>query len=275
MMSTATANLINAYYDRFEDKINQPMRTDMLNVVGLKNMKRILISIYISIIILSTLFGNFLFFIFTLIAVIDSIFYSAPPLRFKKNMITGMIAFSGVMAIPFIAGWVINKPLWQLSPLFYLITYFFFTYFSIKNIPDLLGDKKANIQTIMTKSVDYKKGIYTSFLILFTPYIALLILILSNVLSGIYFIMYIFIPFLFYLLIENLHYEKNLSRLERLHAYGFIYAVTFLNVILFLSTFLIEAIIWIIFSYSYIIFFMNIKKVDSRHEKTQGRGKHE
>jgi len=269
MMSTASANLINAYYDRFEDKINQPFRTDMLEIVGLKNIKIILIILY-SLILLFSMLVSFLFFIIAIIAVFDSIFYSAPPLRFKRNAITGMIAFSGVMAIPFIAGWIINKPIWQLTPLFYLITYFFFTYFSVKNIPDLIGDKQAKIKTVMTTFTVYEKGVYISFLILFTPYILLFILLITQLISGIYYIMYIFIPILVYLLKENLQNEYNLPRLERLHTYGFLYSITFLNLVLFLSNFTIEAIFWIIFSYLYLFLFMNLKTLDSRNEKYQG-----
>ncbi len=269
MMITASANLINAYYDRFEDEINQPYRTQMLDIVGLKNIRNILIILYTLILFLSTRI-NLLFFIIALIGVFDSIFYSAPPLRFKRNAITGMIAFSGIMAIPFIAGWIINKSLWQITPLFYLITFFFFTYFSIKNIPDFIGDKKANIKTAMTSFNVYEKGVYLSFFILFTPYILLLILLILQLISGIYYILYIFIPILVYLLKENLRNEGNLPRLEKLHTYGFLYSIAFLNLILFLSILTIEAILWIIFSILYLTLFMNLKTLDSRNEECQG-----
>ncbi|MFX1274547.1 MAG: UbiA family prenyltransferase [Promethearchaeota archaeon] len=272
MLLSAAVNLVNAYYDRFEDKINQPIRTEMLEAIGLRNMKILLIGIY-SVAIFLSMWINLMFFIVALIAVFDSIFYSAPPLRFKKNMLVGMIAFSGAIAIPFVAGWVINKPIWELSPMFYLITYFFFTYFSVKNIPDFLGDKKAKVKTVMTRYNKYEKGVYISFFILFTPYVLLLVLLILNMLSGVYYTMYILIPVLLYLLKENLQHENNLPRLERLHTYGFLYSVTFLNIILFLSVLSIETIVWIAFSYFYLLFFMKLRYIDSRHEESQGMGK--
>ncbi len=270
---TAGANLVNSYYDRFEDEINQPVRTDMLNVIGLKNMKNLLFGLYTVVMQLATLMGVGCYII-TVIAVLDSIFYSAPPIRFKKNMLLGMISFTGAVALPFLGGWLINQSILDISPLFYIMTYFFFTYFTVKNIPDYLGDRKAKIKTLMTKVSAYEKGVYLSFMILFTPYILLIFFITTNLLEKKYLLLYVFIPLLLVLLQRNIHHKKNPSKLERLHTYGFLYAISFLNLILLLSVPLERAIIWVAFSYCFLLFVMKITFVDSRLEESQSQGKH-
>ncbi|MBN1802858.1 MAG: UbiA family prenyltransferase [Candidatus Lokiarchaeota archaeon] len=271
-MITSGANLVNSYYDRFEDEINQPIRTEMLNAVGLKNMGFLLFGLYTIIMQLATLMGLGCYIII-IIAVLDSIFYSAPPIRFKKNMLLGMISFTGAVALPFLGGWLINRSILDLPPIFYIITYFFFTYFTVKNIPDYLGDQRAKIKTLMTKVSVYEKGVYLSFTILLTPYLFLLFFISTNLLEEKFFLLFAFTPLLLVLLQRNIYHKNNPSKLERLHTFGFLYAISFLNVILVLSAPLTQSIIWIAFSYCFLLFVMKIKFMDSRLEESQGQGK--
>lgn len=261
MMTTGSANLMNAYTDKVEDATNQPSRALLLETMGLGKVRKVLFLLYSLIFALSTFLG-FFFFIVTFLAVLDSIFYSLPPFRFKSNVISGMVAFTGVVALSFIAGWILSNPISDIHPLFYVVSYFFFTYSAFKNIPDYIGDRKANLRTLMTVAHNYKQGVIMSYILLISSYFLLTIFMALQLLSTKYIFMLLLLPVLVY----NGYLTakaRSTAEMEKLHSYGFLYGVTFLMMIFFISVPTIESFVAITFFYT-LILLAKTMRLDSR-----------
>src|SRR5437879_8331739 len=60
-----------------------------------------------------------------------------------------------------------------LNPVFLLLTYFMFTYGTVKNLPDYSGDKKAGTRTSATIFHSLANAVRFSGILVFTPYILL------------------------------------------------------------------------------------------------------
>ncbi len=224
-LGTAATNLINAYTDIEEDAINLPFRMEMVRKIGRRKIEYVLLSIYPLILILSIPFG-LPFILVVAFAELDSIGYSLPPLRFKRNPVTALISFSGAVILPFIAGLAIAGSS-LLNPLLIFLGSFMFAYGTVKNIPDIMGDFRAGLKTTATFSLTLKRTVRLSALLLLMPYIVLLPMVTLNMLSSVYLANVIFLPFLAYWTIRN-NEATNLATLEQLHTFGFIYAVSFI-----------------------------------------------
>lgn len=222
---TAATNLINVYTDIEEDAINLPFRMEMVRKLGRRNLEYVLLSIYPLILILSAPFGLH-FVLVVAFAELDSIAYSLPPLRFKRNPVTALIAFSGAVILPFIAGLVIAGSS-LLNPLLIFLGSFMFAYGTVKNIPDIMGDFRTGLKTTATFSVNLKRTVRLSAFLLLVPYIVLFSMVVLNMLSSVYLADVVFLPFVAYWTLRN-NKASNLATLEQLHTFGFIYAVSFI-----------------------------------------------
>jgi len=224
-LGTAATNLINVYTDIREDAINLPMRVEMVRGLGRRNLAYVIGGLYPLILLLSVPFGlNFILVV--ALAEFDSIGYSLPPLRFKRHPVTALLSFSGAVSLPFLAGLVLAGAS-LLNPLLILLGSFMFAYGTVKNIPDVPGDNRAGLKTIATVSASLKKTVETSALLLLIPYMVLSAMVALNILSPIYLLNMIFLPFLAYWALKNTR-TSNLVKLEQLHTFGFIYAVSFI-----------------------------------------------
>jgi 4-hydroxybenzoate polyprenyltransferase len=224
-LGTAVTNLINAYTDIQEDAINLPVRVGMIRELGRRNLAYVVIALYLLILLLSAPFGmNFILVI--ALAEFDSIGYSLPPLRFKRHPVTSLLSFCGAVSLPFLAGLVVADSS-LLNPLLLLLGSFMFAYGTVKNIPDILGDIKAGLKTTATVAASLRRAVETSTLLLLVPYAILFSMVALNVLSPIYLIDLVFLPFLAYWSLGNTR-TSNITMLEQLHTFGFIYAVSFI-----------------------------------------------
>src|SRR5437879_3111582 len=169
---TAATNIVNAFADRKEDATNQPQRLFWLGQIGSRQITASLVVLYSSAAALAIYLGP----VFTLVlgfGILNSIFYSLPPLRFKSKPLASLASFSGALGLPFIGGLGVRGSLDLLNPMLWLLTWFMFTYGTVKNLPDYFGYMKAGIRTSATIFKQVKRAVLFSSLLLSTPFIFL------------------------------------------------------------------------------------------------------
>jgi len=222
---TGATNILNAYTDMQEDEINNPIRIKWIHTLGTNSLLKSSILIYSSVILMSLPFGV-MFTTIIIIAVVDSISYSAPPIRLKRHPATALLAFSGAVGLPFLAGLAATSRLNLFNPWFLLFTLFMLTYGTIKNVPDFRGDQMAGLKTTATVFKSFKQAIKVNLVLLLAPYVLLIFFIGIGTLNKIYLLNVCLILFPIYWLYVNLQTSKR-ERLEKIHTKGFIYAISF------------------------------------------------
>ena len=103
-------NIINVYTDKEEDEWNLPKRVRSVEChIGYSKLPYLSAILYIIAIILALdLFRiNEYFTLIYMIAVLDSIIYSAPPFRLKARPILCLISFSGAVLFPLLGALVL------------------------------------------------------------------------------------------------------------------------------------------------------------------------
>src|SRR5437667_7140385 len=182
---TAATNVVNAFADRREDVVNQPSRVFWVEQIGPHGTIISIIALY-ALAFTASLFLCPLFMLVLAVGVFNSIFYSARPLRFKARPFLSLISFSGAVGLAFLSGVRVIGSVNLLNPVFLLITYFMFTYGTVKNLPDYSGDKKAGTRTSATIFHSLANAVRFSGILLFTPYILLTAFIAVGSLAPIY-----------------------------------------------------------------------------------------
>ena len=149
-LGTGATNFINHVHDQKEDSVNKPIRITYLKHVTEHDLMVMTWACYAICLALSFLYGNWLFVALCMLSVFHSHQYSAPPLRLKKSWTTNNLFLSfGSNTIPFIAGWIVSRPV-STIPLAPLILGFLFILFTLisKDVPDIEGDRYAKLSTI-------------------------------------------------------------------------------------------------------------------------------
>src|SRR5438309_6225608 len=212
---TAATNIINAYADRREDATNQPQRLFWLGQIGSRQITTSLVTLYSVATALALYLGPFFILVLGL-GIFNSIFYSLPPLRFKAKPFASLASFSGAMGLPFLGGLGVRGSLDLLNPMLWLLTWFMFTYGTVKNLPDYFGDMKAGIRTSATIFKNVKKAVLFSCTLLSTPFIFLVALVPLGPLEPSYCVDRALIP-LFAFIIAEVLTAKDAAGLEEAH----------------------------------------------------------
>src|SRR5262249_1253238 len=132
-----------------EDLLNQPSRALWLERIGPVKTLAVSLVLYALAETIAVSLG-LLFMLVLGCGILDSLFYSLPPLRFKTSPIRSLVSFSGAVGLAFLGGMSINGSIDVLNPFFLLCAYFMLTYGVVKNLPDYQGDRRANIRTSAT-----------------------------------------------------------------------------------------------------------------------------
>jgi 4-hydroxybenzoate polyprenyltransferase len=235
----SSVNIINAYTDIEEDKINLPQRVKMIEQLGYKRLPYIVAGISLSCFLLSLTISLEFSIIFA-IALFDGLFYSLKPLRFKANPVLSLFSFSGAIIFPLVGAWVISRGLFVLPTLFIFLGYSFLVYGTVKNLPDYQGDEEAGLKTSATIFSTRRKAISFATFLLLSPYALLIALVALNVLDYSFLWLLTFLPFIALICYRALT-KSDTENLERLHTYGFFYQAGVLSLALFLVTNLIYA----------------------------------
>ena len=262
---TAATNIINAYADRKEDATNQPQRLFWLGQLGSRQITASLVLLYSS----ATALAFYLGPLFTLVlglGVLNSIFYSLPPLRFKAKPLASLVSFSGALGLPFLGGLSVRGSLDLLNPMLWLLTWFMFAYGTVKNLPDYFGDKKAGIRTSATIFKNVKEAVLFSGTLLSTPYILLVALVALGSLGPIYIAEFALVPILVFIFLEMLK-ARDSAGLEKAHTLGFFYAVSFLLFTLVLTSPTVQSLVMVLVAY---VWTLTVVKV-SVHSRVEYR----
>ncbi len=261
---TASTNLVNAFADRREDLVNQPSRALWLERIGPLEVLAVAFVLYAIAEAVSITLGS-LFMIVLGLGILDSVFYSLPPLRLKANPIRSLVSFSGAVGLAFLGGMSINGSIDIFNPFLLLCTYFMFAYGAVKNLPDYHGDKRASIKTSATVFPTIGDAIVFSSVLLFTPYLLLIGLILAGVLGTIYLFDLGFCVILS-LIIREMRLTMTPQGLEKAHTIGFFYAISFLMFTLVLMAPTLFTLGVVVGAYSWTLLVSKVN-VDSRAEK--------
>ncbi len=260
---TAATNIVNAYADRKEDTVNQPRRVLWLDQIGSSGAVTTSILLYMSAVALGLFLGP-LFLVVLAFGILNSVFYSMPPFRFKARPLPSLISFSGAVGLAFLSGVSIQGSVNLLNPVFWLVTYFMLTYGTVKNLPDYTGDKKAGTRTSATIFHTIKNATSFSSILLLTPYVLLLALVASGELATIYLADLIMLAILAFIL-QAILKAKTSEKLEHLHTFGFFYAISFLLFTLVLASTTIQSLATITGVYLWILLVSRVN-FDSRSE---------
>ena len=231
---TAATNIVNAYADRKEDVVNQPRRVFWLDQMGQKATIGAVIVFYGFSAALSIYLG-LAYMIVLAFGIFNSAFYSLPPLRFKAHPLSSLISFSGAVGLAFLAGTSVTGHVNLLNPVLWLVTYFMFTYGTVKNLPDYSGDKKAGTKTTATVFGNIRRAVKFTTIILISPYVFLVGLTITGFLPAIYYAELILTPLLIFIL-HNMWTARSSEGFEKMHTYGFFYAISFLLFTLVVSS---------------------------------------
>ena len=261
---TAATNIVNAYADRKEDAVNQPARAFWLDQVGDKGVRATSIFLYCVSIVLSV-FLSPLFVLILFLGVLNSVFYSVRPFRFKSHPLSALISFSCALALPFLGGLSVNGTPDLFNPMLWLVTYFMFCYGTVKNLPDYVGDKKAGVRTSATIFNKVSNAVLFTGILLFTPHVLLLGLVGFGLLQPIYLADFSLLPLLGIVFLK-MHRARNSEQLEHAHTFGYFYAITFVLATLVLSTLTVAALVIVAVAYSW-AFLVSRSSLHSRVEK--------
>src|SRR6058998_4185344 len=231
---TAATNVVNAFADRKEDAVNQPRRVFWIDQIGLPGTITSLLILYGMAVAASVLLGP-LFMLVLAVGIFNSIFYSVRPLRFKARPLASLVSFSGAVGLSFLSGVAVMGSVNLLNPIFLLLTYFMFTYGTVKNLPDYSGDKKAGTKTTATVFGNIRRAVKFTTIILISPYVFLVGLTITGFLPAIYYAELILTPLLIFIL-HNMWTARSSEGFEKMHTYGFFYAISFLLFTLVVSS---------------------------------------
>ena len=231
---TAATNIVNAYADRKEDVVNQPRRVFWLDQMGQKAAISSAVIFYGFSAALSIYLG-LAYMIVLAFGIFNSAFYSLPPLRFKARPLSSLVSFSGAVGLAFLAGTSVTGHINIINPMLWLVTYFMFTYGTVKNLPDYSGDKKAGTKTTATVFGDIRRAVRFTTIILISPYIFLVGLTIMGLLPPIFYVELALTPLLLFIL-YTMWTAKSSEGFEKMHTYGFFYAISFLLFTLVVSS---------------------------------------
>ncbi|MGQ9674452.1 MAG: UbiA family prenyltransferase [Chloroflexota bacterium] len=256
---TGLTNLFNAYTDQREDMVNLPNRQPMLEAIAFPRLRLWIPAGYVIAICLGAFLG-LKFTVVVFVAVADSILYSWG-LRFKAHPLLSLVAFSGAVVLPFVAGWVVERSILEISPLVLVLGYFFFAYGNIKNLPDIPGDRQAGLRTMFT-IYSFDKSIKLVSGMLLSPYLLLCALIVAGALETKYAPCFLFMPVVCYIIYRTMVAQTREEK-EATHALGYFYQLLFflvaLNLYVTHAAMLAGSIVLLVFSITADYF-----KIDSR-----------
>ncbi len=147
------ASTVNDIYDEFIDKINMPYRPLQEGRIKRKSAFNLSLALHIITLIMGFTLG-WRAFLLSILVLLLSFIYSAPPIAFSRRGVASQIELSITMCfIPLLTGVILslNSFLVPLNVLFFIasLTSIFVFIFIIKDFKDVFGDKTYNKKTLL------------------------------------------------------------------------------------------------------------------------------
>ena len=207
-------NTYNSIFDIKVDTINKPNRPLQKKQITIKEARIFSISLY-SLALITGFFINQMFFIIVLVSAILTFLYSFKKIGLKKRFLVGILAVNFFyMTLCFLSGWSLypNNPI----PIYPLIFLFLFGFGPaiLKDVEDLEGDKKYNIQSFPVIFGCTKTIKLASFFVIYS-FILLLIFINENIFPQKYLLALLTLPLMmrtFYKIYNNLNKKELLKK---------------------------------------------------------------
>lgn len=237
---TAATNQLNAYTDRDEDQVNIPERVSMVDDVGPKTLRNVAFAEFL-LSVIAAAWIDLAFGALMILAAFVGFFYSMPPFRFKARPLGSLASFSGAFGLPLAGGVVLSSPELSIPPIVWLMTYWFFTYGAVKNLPDYHGDKEAGLRTPATIFDTQRDAVIFAGILLFSPFPLIAGAVAVGVIQPVYLALLAFAPVVIYFTYRSLESDTS-SELEVAHTVGFLYAMAMAAVFFLLQNPSIDAV---------------------------------
>ncbi len=185
-LATGTCQMLNDYFDRDLDEINEPDRPIPGGAISLQNAT-ILIAIWSVLSVITGYLINPLIGFYVVIGIINAHLYSANPIKLKKRLWAGNIIVAvSYLIIPWVAGEIAYNPELSLDSLQpSLIIASMYTIAStgtmtINDFKSIEGDRQAGIRTLPAVFGETNAALIASLLINLGQLLAALWLLLSG-----------------------------------------------------------------------------------------------
>ena len=225
----ASSQPINQIFDIDVDRVNKPERPLVRGVIGIFEAVIVALILFVSSIIFAV-FVNEKFLFSILLLSFFAYFYSVPPLKIKRRgVFTSLVWLAlskGFMPIVLISYTLLDKITTEAIFLGMIFFLWVFATQPSKDFNDFKGDKLVGIKTLPTVyGIDKAKKFVKIFI--WSPFIALTIFLLFNLINFFYSILYLATPLAIYIylkidkLLGNRAIENN--NLWLLFYLGYIY----------------------------------------------------
>jgi 4-hydroxybenzoate polyprenyltransferase len=151
VLVNAGSNVLNQVYDFKIDKINKPYRPIPSKVITINEARTVAWVVYLITLWRAATVGSGAFLFLILIIMLITIFYSIPPIQFKKRLFISniSIAFARGM-LGFVAGWSIfgnpfNTTPWVIG---LIMGIYLIGAVTTKDFTDIKGDRKFGMRTL-------------------------------------------------------------------------------------------------------------------------------
>ncbi|HYN95131.1 MAG TPA: ubiquinone/menaquinone biosynthesis methyltransferase [Pilimelia sp.] len=168
LLTSFAANLHNAYTDLAEDSRNLPGRVYLVARYGYRRLRTTLVVLDAAMLAAAALLGP-AFLMWFAVAVLALHQYSFRPLRLKARPFGGLVLFAGVLPVPFLCAWVIDRPRlvvpWVSEPFLAVLVFLFLWFLAkglFKNVPDYHGDRAAGVRTSATVFATWRAASLTA-----------------------------------------------------------------------------------------------------------------
>ena len=226
IFSWSLSKLINDYYDKKEDSVNNHNNPFINNKLNKKEIKLIYSVIFAFVLLCSSLLGYAFFFLVLLMLGIAAI-YSCPPLRLKRIVFLSHLCIGAVSGLVFLSGFLLVSgnvpPPESVIIIFVLIILAFFLGSHVKDIKDYNGDKKAGILTLPTLLGEKKSRLIISVMISLAFFVSIIILRLVNLIP---------LAILFSVVILYLLNRKKYSEMLVFASYFIFFIIIVVNLVL-------------------------------------------
>ena len=173
----------NELVDQEEDSANQPNRTLLLKSIGETRLKRMVKAGYIICVvglIPLAVFVNPLVVVLMLTGGLAAPLYNWGP-RLKRRVGVAEVAIGWAVFFGYLWGWRWNQPLSNVSPVVWVVTYFFAITSLMKDLPDVSGDELVGAASVF--SIRRKRLRMTLlFFIYLSPYVLVMLMVLAGIL---------------------------------------------------------------------------------------------
>jgi len=170
-LASGTCQMLNDYFDRDLDEINEPNRPIPGGAISLKNAT-ILIALWSVLSVITGYLIHPLIGFYVVIGIVNAHLYSANPIKLKKRLWAGNIIVAlSYLIIPWIAGEIAYNPSFTLSSLLpSLIVAALFTLSStgtmtINDFKSMEGDRQVGIRTLPVAFGETKAALLAAVLI--------------------------------------------------------------------------------------------------------------